>query len=53
MNEKSIKLIAENVAAKINKINRFGTQITGYHVIEKATYEEIMFFYERMCLSDV
>lgn len=50
MNDKSIKLIAEDVAAKINKMNCFGTQITGFHVLEKASEEEIIFFYVRMCV---
>jgi hypothetical protein len=52
--DKSIKLIAEDVAAVLNdiivKTRCFNGHVSGYNIVQKATEEEIMFFYTKICL---
>ncbi len=56
--DKSAKLYAVDVAEKINDLIRSMRQglptITAQTVVDKAKNDdEIMFFYERMCIKDV
>ena len=53
---KSIKLIAEDVAAVLNdiiaKTRCFNGHVSGYKITQMATEDEIMFFYTKICLKE-
>lgn len=53
---KSIKLIAEDIAAALNDIishtASFSGHVSGYNIVQKSTEEEIMFFYTKICLKE-
>ena len=53
--DKSIKLIAEDIAAVLNEIisktRCYNGRVSGYKITQMATEEEIMFFYNKICLK--
>lgn len=54
--DKSIKLIAEDIAAVLNEIisktRSYNGRVSGYKITQMASEEEIMFFYNKICLKE-
>lgn len=55
--DKSVKFLAVDVANKINDLIKSSRcnlpTVNPQKIMDKATEEEIIFFYERMCIEDV
>lgn len=55
--DKSVKLLAVDVANKINDLIKSSRcnlpSVKPQKIMDKATEEEIIFYYERMCIKDV
>lgn len=54
--DKSIKLIAEDIAAVLNEIisktRSYNGYVSGCKITQMASEEEIMFFYNKICLKE-